>query len=208
MGLTYEQVFENNRKWALEKKASESGFFRKLAMEQNPDYLYIGCSDSRVPAEICMGAELGEVFVHRNIANQVTLSDGNALSVIHFAVDQLQVRHIVVCGHYLCGGIQAAMERRLEGPLAPWLAPVREAAEQNRHELEKLNNTEERFHRLVELNVEAQCRNVLQLGVVQESIRKSKLPAVHGWVFDIRTGELCDLNFQYDAALIGPGETP
>ena len=202
MGLTYNQVFENNRLWAADKKASDRDFFTRLTKEQQPDYLYIGCSDSRVPAEIFMGAELGEVFVHRNIANQVALSDQNALSVIHFAVDQLKVKHIVVCGHYMCGGVQAAMERRQDTPLDPWFDQVREVAQQNRAELEDLNNVEERFRRLVELNVEAQCRNVLKRKVVQEAIRKYGSPTLHGWVFDIHSGSLIDLDFQYDPAAI------
>jgi len=202
MGLTYDQVFENNRSWAAEKKASDRDFFAKLAEEQRPDYLYIGCSDSRVPAEIFMGAQPGEVFVHRNIANQVALSDRNAVSVIHFAVDQLQVKHIVVCGHYMCGGVQAAMDRGQDSPMDPWFDQVREVAELNRLELERLNDLGERFRRLVELNVETQCRNVLKLEVVQEAIRKNETPTLHGWVFDIHSGGLIDLDFQYDSALI------
>jgi carbonic anhydrase len=202
MGLTYEQVFENNRRWVTEKRASDSEFFAKLAEEQRPDYLYIGCSDSRVPAEIFMGAQPGEVFVHRNIANQVALSDRNAVSVIHFAVDQLQVKHIVVCGHYMCGGVQAAMDRGQDSPMDPWFDQVREVAEVNRLELERLNDLGERFRRLVELNVETQCRNILKLDVVQEAIRKNETPTLHGWVFDIHSGGLIDLDFQYDSALI------
>ena len=202
MGLTYKQVFENNRTWAAEKKASDSDFFANLAEEQHPDYLYIGCSDSRVPAEIFMGAEPGEVFVHRNIANQVAMSDRNALSVIHFAVDQLKVKHIVVCGHYMCGGVQAAMEQKQDSPLDPWFDQVREVAKVNRLELEGLDDLGERFRRLVELNVEAQCRNVLKRKVVQEAIRNNGSPTIHGWVFDIHSGGLTDLDFQYDPALI------
>lgn len=198
MGLAYKQVFENNRLWAAEKKASDSEFFKKLEGDQHPDYLYIGCSDSRVPAEIFMGAQLGEVFVHRNIANQVALSDGNALSVIHFAVDQLKVKHIVVCGHYMCGGVQAAMKRTQDSPLDPWFDQVREVAEINRLELEGLNDEGQRYRRLVELNVEAQCRNVLKREVVKKAIRSHGSPTLHGWVFDIHSGGLIDLNFQYD----------
>ena len=198
MGLNYKQVFKNNRLWVADKKASDRDFFTRLSKEQQPDYLYIGCSDSRVPAEILMGAEPGEVFVHRNIANQVALSDQNALSVIHFAVDQLRVKHIVVCGHYMCGGVQAAMERKQDSPLDPWFDQVREVAELNRLELERLNDVGERFRRLVELNVEAQCRNVLKREVVKESIRNNGSPTLHGWVFDIHSGGLIDLDFQYD----------
>jgi len=197
MGLSYEQVFENNRKWVAEKRASEEDFFTRLSVKQQPDYLYIGCSDSRVPAEIFMGAQPGEVFVHRNIANQVSQTDRNAISVIHYAVDQLRVKHIVVCGHYMCGGVQAAMEERKEGPLELWFDQIRKVEELNRVELERLSEKEERFHRLVELNVEAQCRNVLQLDVVQESIRRNGSPSLHGWVFDIHSGTLRDLDFTY-----------
>ncbi|MEA3460683.1 MAG: carbonic anhydrase [Bacteroidota bacterium] len=202
MGLTYKQVFENNRLWVAEKRASDRDFFTKLSRDQHPDYLYIGCSDSRVPAEIFMGAQPGDVFVHRNIANQVALSDHNATGVIHFAVDQLGVKHIVVCGHYMCGGVKAAMEASKNSPLDPWFDQVREVAELNRHELETINDVGERFRRLVELNVEAQCRNLLKLKVVQESIRKNGIPALHAWVFDIHSGKLIDLDFQYDRASI------
>lgn len=197
MELSYEQVFENNRKWVEEIKSSEKDFFVKLSREQRPDYLYIGCSDSRVPAEIFMGAEPGQVFVHRNIANQVDLSDRNATSVIHFAVDQLNVKHIVVCGHYMCGGVEAAMRSSKDGPLDPWFDLIRHIAQMNRRELESMDNVEERYHRLVELNVEAQCRNVLKLDIVRESILHSGTPTVHGWVLDIRTGKLIDMDFQY-----------
>jgi carbonic anhydrase len=197
MELSYQQVFENNRKWVEEIKRSEKDFFEKLSREQRPDYLYIGCSDSRVPAEMFMGAEPGEVFVHRNIANQVDPSDPNATSVIHFAVDQLKVKHIVVCGHYMCGGVEAAMKGSKDGPLDPWFDLIRDVAVLNRRELESLNDVDERYHRLVELNVEAQCRNVLKLEVVRESILQNGTPTVHGWVLDIRTGVLKDLEFQY-----------
>lgn len=197
MELNYQQVFENNRKWVEEIKGSEKDFFVKLSREQRPDYLYIGCSDSRVPAEIFMGAEPGQVFVHRNIANQVDLSDRNVTSVIHFAVDQLKVKHIVVCGHTMCGGVEAAMKGSKDGPLDPWFDLIRDVAKMNRRELESLNDVEERYHRLVELNVEAQCRNVLKLEVVRESILHSGMPTVHGWILDIRTGVLKDLEFQY-----------
>jgi carbonic anhydrase len=194
MELTYQQVFENNRLWAAEKRDSDVDFFTKLTQEHQPDYLYIGCSDSRVPAEIFMGAELGEVFVHRNIANQVDPSDRNVMSVVHFAVTQLQVKHIVVCGHYECGGVDAAMGQREHGPMDPWFDLIRNVANKNRTELESLGNTEERYRRLVELNVEAQVTNLLKLEVVQESIRKNGGPSVHGWVFDLHTGILIDLD--------------
>ena len=192
----YQQIFENNRRWAAEQEASDQDFFAKLTEEHSPESLYIGCSDSRVPAEMFMGAQPGEVFVHRNVANQVDSSDLNAMSVIHIAVDKLRVKHVVVCGHYMCGGVQAALEEVADEPLDPWLDRVRLVAGEHHSELEHLND-EERFRRLVELNVRAQCLNVLELEVVQDSIRKHGTPTIHGWVFDMHSGRLIDLNFEY-----------
>ncbi len=197
MGLAYKQVFENNRRWMAEKSASDSNFFVKLSGEQQPDYLYIGCSDSRVPAEIFMGAQPGEVFVHRNVANLVDPSDRNAMGVIQFAVTQLKVEHIVVCGHYMCGGIQAAMEQKIDEPLDSWLRQIRGVAGKHRDELEGIDDLERRYRRLVELNVEVQCTNVLGLQVVQEAIGKNDSPTIHGWVYEMHTGRLIDLDFQY-----------
>ena len=195
MGLSYEEVFENNRRWAADNLTSDSDFFARLAGGQEPGFLYIGCSDSRASAELFMGAQPGEVFVHRNIANQVSLADQSALSVIYYAVEQLKVRHIVVCGHYQCGGVRAAMEPGQDGPLDPWLDQIRKVASRNNHELGDLGSMEERFDRLVELNVEAQCLNILKLEVVEESHRKHGWPSVHGWVYDVGSGELRDLEF-------------
>ncbi len=191
----YQQIFENNRKWATEKKASDHAFFEKLSKEQQPGFLYIGCSDSRVPAEEITGARLGEMLVHRNVANLVDPSDSNAMSVIHFAVTELQVRHIIVCGHYMCGGIKAAMENELDAPLGTWLQPIRVLASKHRNELEAIDNLDGRFHRLVELNVLAQCETVVNLPLIQELVRGTGIPQVHAWVFNMHTGELIDLNF-------------
>jgi len=192
----YQQIFKNNRKWATEKKATDSEFFAKLSKDQQPEFLYIGCSDSRVPAEEITGAQPGDMLVHRNVANLVDPSDTNAMSVIHFAVTELQVRHIVVCGHYLCGGIKAAMERELDAPLGTWLQQIRVLASKHRKELEAIDNLDGRFRRLVELNVLAQCDTIVNLSLIQELIRKKGFPKVHGWVFNMHTGELVDLNFQ------------
>lgn len=194
--IRYQQIFENNRRWAAEREASEAGYFEKLSVDQYPEYLYIGCSDSRVPAEIFMGAKPGEVFVHRNVANLVDSTDLNAMSVIHFAVEQLRVKHIVICGHYRCGGVKAAMEEGADGPIDSWLDRVRNIADEHHQELAHLNDDDARFRKLVELNVKAQCLNVLRLDVVQESIRKNRMPSIHGWVFDVQTGRLTDLHFE------------
>ena len=202
MSLSYKQVFENNRRWVAESKAVDPDFFTKLSEDQQPDYLYIGCSDSRVPAEIMMGAKPGEVFVHRNVANLVVPSDPNTTGAVYFAVEQLKVKHIVVCGHYLCGGVLGAMEQQHMDPLEPWFKRIREVATTNRRELELLNDVDERLRRLVEFNVEAQCRNLLGLEVVRKSIRLHGTPSVHGWVFDLQSGILKDLDFQYDRSAI------
>lgn len=193
---TYKEFFEYNRKWAAESKATDPDFFSKLAKGQHPGFLYIGCSDSRVPAEEVTGARPGELFVHRNIANVVDPSDPNAMAVIEFSVKHLKVRHIVVCGHYLCGGVRASMESGIGGSLDPWLDRIRDVAQKNQEELGAISDKEQRAHRLVEINVEAQCRNVANLPVVRDSLQTTGMPVVHGWVFDIRTGELTDLNFK------------
>lgn len=193
---TYKEFFEYNRKWAANSKAADPDFFSKLEKGQNPGFLYIGCSDSRVPAEEVTGARPGELFVHRNIANVVDPSDPNAMAVIDFSVRHLKVRHIVVCGHYLCGGVRASMETGIGGSLDPWLDRIREVAHINQEELGTIADKELRALRLVEINVEAQCRNVANLPVVRDSLKTTGMPVVHGWVFDIRTGELIDLNFK------------
>ena len=198
---TYNQIFENNRKWVEEKKASDKDFFEKLAKGQDPDYLYIGCSDSRVTAEDLMGMQPGEVFVHRNIANLINNTDLNVMSVINFAVIHLKVKHIVVCGHYYCGGVKAAMEQRDMGILNPWLRNIRDVYRLHRDELNAITDEDKQYQRLVELNVEEQCLNVIKTASVQKAYLNSKYPMVHGWVFDVRTGELIDLNIDFTTIL-------
>jgi len=190
---TYEQLFENNRKWVEEKKAGDASFFDKLARDQQPDYLYIGCSDSRVPANEIMGLEPGEVFVHRNVANLVNATDLNVMSVINYAVVHLKVKHIIVCGHYNCGGVRAAMIPKDMGILNPWLRNIRDVYRLHKDELNAITNEDKRYERLVELNVQEQCINVTKLASVQQSYVKNKFPVVHGWVFDLHTGILKDL---------------
>lgn len=193
---TYKEFFEYNKRWAAARKATDPDFFTKLAEGQFPGFLYIGCSDSRVPAEEVTGARPGELFVHRNIANVVDPSDSSAMAVIEFSVTQLKVRHIVICGHYECGGVKASMEDRVGGALDPWLDQIREVSAQHRAELDGIPDEVQRYNRLVELNVEAQCRNVARMGVVRNAAQKTGHPKVHGWVFDIHTGELIDLNIR------------
>ncbi len=199
--ISYNEIFENNKKWVAEKKAFNSDFFEKLSEGQDPDFLYIGCSDSRVSAEELMGAKPGDVFVHRNIANIVGNNDLNVISVINYAVDYLKVKHIVVCGHYYCGGVKAAMQSKDLGILNPWLRNIRDVYRFHKTELNALEEVDARYRRLIELNVEEQCLNVIKTATVQRSYLKNRYPIVHGWVFDIQTGNLIDLNIDFEARL-------
>lgn len=198
---SYQQIFENNKAWVAARTAEDPDFFAKLAKDQQPDYLYIGCSDSRVPANEIMGLEAGEVFVHRNIANMVVSTDLNAGSVIHYAVEVLKVKHIIVCGHYDCGGIRAAMLPKDMGLLNPWLRNIRDVYRFHHEELNAIEDEKARYDRLVELNVQEQCVNVIKTAAVQGSYLKNGYPLVHGWVFSLRTGMLKDLNIQFEAIL-------
>ena len=197
MALSYKVIFENNKKWVEKKLGEDADFFKKLAKEQNPEYLYIGCSDSRVTTEELMGLKPGEVFVHRNIANLVNTLDLNAISAIQYAVEHLKVKHIIVCGHYDCGGIKAAMSPEDLGLLNPWLRNIRDIYRLHRIELDAIADEKERNNRLVELNVQEQCINVIKLACVQERYIVDEYPIVHGWVFDISTGKLKDLNLDF-----------
>lgn len=197
----YQRIFENNKKWVASKKEKDVDFFTKLAREQNPDFLYIGCSDSRVPANEIMGLEPGEVFVHRNIANLVVNTDLNVMSVIHYAVENLHVKHIIVCGHYNCGGVKAAMESKDLGILNPWLRNIRDVYRLHNDELNGIAGDKDRYNRLVELNVIEQCMNVVKTAEVQKSFFKTGYPKVAGWVFDLAKGELVDLNINFEKRL-------
>ncbi|MBL7691580.1 MAG: carbonic anhydrase [Flavipsychrobacter sp.] len=198
---SYEQLFENNKKWIASMKAKDADFFDKLARDQTPEYLYIGCSDSRVPANEIMGLEPGEVFVHRNIANVVANIDLNVMSVINYAVANLHVQHIIVCGHYNCGGVKAAMMPHDMGILNPWLRNIRDVYRLHQNELDLITDEHERYNRLVELNVQEQAINVIKTAVVQKSYVKNQYPIVHGWVFDLNTGELKDLKINFTKVL-------
>lgn len=198
---SYNEVFENNLKWIEQKKGTDSSFFEKLAKDQHPDYLYIGCSDSRVTAEDIMGAEPGEVFVHRNIANLVNATDLNVMSVINYAVRYLGVKHIIVCGHYGCGGVKAAMQPKDMGILNPWLRNIRDVYRLHMDELNAIKDEHAKYDRLVELNVQEQCVNVIKLASVQQEYLKSKSPIVHGWVFDIKSGKIIDLKLDFPKIL-------
>ena len=193
-------VFKNNEKWIKEKLSNDPDFFKHLAEGQNPELLFIGCSDSRVTSEELMGMGPGEVFVHRNIANMVISIDLNVMSVVNYAVDQLQVKHVVVCGHYGCGGVQAAMQSADLGILNPWLRNIRDVYRIHRKKLNAIKDEEKRYDRLVELNVQEQCVNLIKTAAVQRANRDRGLK-VHGWVFDVRTGKLIDLKIDFDKYL-------
>lgn len=199
----YAQVFENNRKWIDEKLAIDPAYFEKLAQGQSPAILYIGCADSRITAEDLMGAEPGEVFVHRNIANLVCATDLSAHSVIEYAIGHLGVQHVVVCGHYECGGVRAAMQPRDLGILNPWLRNVRDVYRLHVQELNSIEDEAQRYRRLVELNVEEQCLNVIKTAAFQRAYLTTQRPTVHGWVFDVHTGRLIDLRIDFVRKLAG-----
>lgn len=198
---SYEEIFEHNRWWAAAKKDGDEDYFTRLAKDQNPDYLYIGCSDSRVPANDIMGVEPGEVFVHRNVANLVNNTDLNVMAVINYAVRHLGVKHVIVCGHYNCGGVKAAMQPRDLGILNPWLRNIRDVYRLHREELDAIADQGERYDRLVELNVREQCINVIKTAAVQTSYVENGYPTVHGWVFDLRNGHLKDLELNFPEIL-------
>ncbi len=194
--MVIEKIFKNNKKWVLEQLEIDENYFKNLAKGQSPEFLYIGCSDSRVTAETLMGVEPGNVFVHRNIANMVPNNDLSVMSVINYAVDHLKVNHIVVAGHYYCGGIKAAMQQSDLGIINPWLRNIRDVYRLHKNELNKIDNEDDRYKRLVELNVQEQCINVIKTAVVQRAFKSRKI-MVHGWVFDISTGELIDLKIDF-----------
>lgn len=198
--MNLDNVFKNNEKWIKEKLSADADFFDNLGKGQNPELLYIGCSDSRVTAEELMGMGPGEVFVHRNIANMVISIDLNVMSVVNYAVNQLKVNHIVVCGHYACGGVKAAMQSEDLGILNPWLRNIRDVYRLHKNKLNAIEDEEKKYDRLVELNVQEQCVNLIKTAAVQKAYRDRGLK-VYGWVFDVHTGKLIDLNIDFDGIL-------
>ena len=198
---TYEEVFENNRRWVAESTQRDPDFFSRLATQQTPGFLFIGCSDSRVPANQIMGLNPGEVFVHRNVANLVVNTDINAQSVIEYAVTHLDVEHVVVCGHYGCGGVAAAMQPADLGVLNGWLREIRDVYRLHRDELNAIADQDARYRRLIELNVQEQCVNVIKTAALQKTYLKTGHPRVHGWVYDIADGLLKDLEIPFEEIL-------
>ena len=189
------ELFDNNRRWAAGKLADRPDFFASLAAQQSPDYLWIGCSDSRVPANQIVGLPPGELFVHRNVANVVVYTDLNCLSVLQFAVDVLKVRHVMVVGHYGCGGVRATVEELRLGLVDNWLRHVQDVRRKHAAQLEPLGSVEERVNRLCELNVIEQAANVAQTAIVRDAWERGQELSVHGWIYGIEDGLLRDLSF-------------
>ncbi len=186
-------LLENNQRWAKETERRMPGFFEKLVHQQAPEYLWIGCSDSRVPANEIVGMLPGELFVHRNVANLVIQTDINCLSVIQYAVENLRVKHVIVVGHYGCGGVRAAMEDREHGLIDNWLHDIRETFRYNARELQAIPDLESRVDRLCELNVVRQTLNVCHTTIVQDAWRRGQELEVHGWIYGIADGLIKDL---------------
>ncbi|MCV6620147.1 MAG: carbonate dehydratase [Cellvibrionaceae bacterium] len=186
-------LFEANKKWSESIKDKDPEFFSRLSKQQAPDYLWIGCSDSRVPANTLVDLPPGEVFVHRNIANVVVHTDLNMLSVLHYAVAVLKVKHVIVCGHYGCGGVMAAMEDKSHGLIDNWLRHIKDVARFHKDELDKLSEAE-RIDRMCELNVMEQVRNVANTSVVKNAWSEGQELSVHGWIYNINNGVLNDLD--------------
>jgi carbonic anhydrase len=191
---SYERLLlSNNRKWATETVRADPEFFNRLAEIQRPEFLWIGCSDSRVPAERITLTQPGEIFVHRNIANVVVATDLNMLSVLQYAVEALKIKHIILCGHYGCGGVRAAMDHQYLGLINQWLCHIKDVYRDHHEELEEIKDLDKRADRLVELNVIAQAYNLVKTSVVQNAWRIGEFPIIHGWVYSLRDGLLHEL---------------
>lgn len=196
--MKFETIFKNNENWIREKLSGDSEYFKKLSSGQSPEFLYIGCSDSRVTAEDLMGLNPGEVFIHRNIANLVVSTDNNLNAVVQYAVEYLKVKYIIVCGHYECGGVKAAMNPSDMGQLNSWLQTLRDVYRFHQKELDAIDDNQKKFDRLVELNVLEQCLNIIKIDHVQRAWYKTGYPHIYGWVFNVRSGKLIDLGLKME----------
>ncbi len=189
----YQKLLENNKEWVASKLEENPAFFDELANGQNPPLLWIGCADSRVPANEITGTKPGEVFVHRNIANMVIHTDMSMLSVLDYAVNVLHVKHVIICGHYGCGGVQAAMGNKQFGIIDNWLRHIKDVYRIHYAELEAIKDEKDRLNRFVELNVIEQVYDLCKTSIVQNAWKKRKTPSIHGWVYDIKNGLIKDL---------------
>lgn len=186
-------ILRNNQAWVAQQQQVDPNYFQNLSTGQSPPYLYIGCSDSRLPLTRFTQTEPGEMFVHRNIANQVCLTDINFLSVLEYAIVHLRVQHVIVCGHYCCGGIQAAFEGTATGLVDSWVNPIRELYLLKKEEIDQLPSRQAKLNRLAELNVEVQVKNLYQTSIMRNVLREERAPQVHGWVLDLYSGLIKDL---------------
>lgn len=194
-------LLEHNIRWATERRQTNPDFFKHLAALQSPEYLWVGCSDSRVPANVITGLEPGEVFVHRNVANLVHRADLNILSVLEFAVETLEIKHIIVCGHYGCGGVNAAMDGNRHGIVDHWLQPIRDVAEAHDAQLEKIVDRDTRLNRLCELSIVAQVENLARTPIIQSAWKRQKELSIHGWVYGLGDGLIRDLECTVNAEM-------
>ena len=203
MSEFYKKILENNKKWVEDKLKDSPEFFNNLAEGQQPPLLWIGCSDSRVPANEIIGAEPGEVFVHRNIANMVVHTDMNMLSVLDYAVNALKVKHVIVCGHYGCGGVKAAMGNNSIGVIDNWIRHIKDVYRFHHKELDAITDEKERFNKFVELNIKEQVYDLAKTSIVQNAWKNGQSLSIHGWVYGLNSGYVTDLgvNFSSDKDL-------
>lgn len=187
---SFEKLLLENKAWAAEKLHDDPKYFQRMAVDQKPEFLWIGCSDSRVPAEDVTGVQPGEIFVHRNIANMVVHTDLNLLSVLEYAVNHLKVKHVIVCGHYGCGGVKAAMTQHNLGIINKWLRNIKDVYRIHRREINEIADAEQKTNRLVELNVMEQVMNLAKTSIVQSAWKKEQRPHLHGWVYGLKDGIL------------------
>lgn len=195
----YQKILENNKKWVENKMQSNPEFFKNLAKGQSPPLLWIGCADSRVPANEIIGAEPGEVFVHRNIANMVVHTDMNMLSVLDYAVNALKVQHVIVCGHYGCGGVKAAMGNTSIGIIDNWIRHIKDVFRLHQEELLAIENEDDRFNRLVEVNVQEQVLDLAKTSIVQNAWKNGQRLQLHGWVYGLNSGYVTDLGVNFSS---------
>lgn len=200
----YHKLLDGNKRWVQEKLAGDPGYFEKLSKGQTPQFLWIGCSDSRVPATEITGMQPGDIFVHRNIANMVVHSDMNMLSVLDYAVNILNVRHVIVCGHYGCGGVDAAMKNEQYGLVDNWLRFIKDVYRLHTDELDAIESRDARFDRFVELNVIEQVFDLSKTSIIQNAWRQRNEPKIHGWVYSLKTGIIKDLGVSMDNAKAMP----
>jgi carbonic anhydrase len=198
--VLYNSLLEGNKQWVRERLDQDPDYFERLSKGQSPQFLWIGCSDSRVPANEITNTQPGDIFVHRNIANMVVHSDMNMLSVLDYAVNILKVKHVIVCGHYGCGGVKAAMDNEQYGLVDNWLRFIKDVYRTHANELDSIKDEEKRFNRFAELNVIEQVLDLTKTTIIQNAWRERNEPKVHGWIYELKTGLIKDLNVSFDSS--------